>query len=177
MSRNRIEVMKTATCSNCTKQWEKRADSFKNWSGLCKSCSMKKASVIPHVLEAKRKNGIEVMKRVGKLPIPKKENRRRGSNHYNWRGGITKENMQIRQSEEMKQWRLAVFTRDNFTCTLCGCGRSGLLEADHIQPFSLFPELRFEVSNGRTLCQRCHELYGCMVRCGKIIRHPIMSIK
>lgn len=33
----------------------------------------------------------------------------------------------------------------------------GNLEADHIKPYSLFPELRYEVDNGRTLCVDCHK--------------------
>ena len=33
----------------------------------------------------------------------------------------------------------------------------GKLNADHIKPFSLFPELRFDLNNGRTLCVECHK--------------------
>jgi hypothetical protein len=37
------------------------------------------------------------------------------------------------------------------------CGQiGGKLNVDHIKPFSLFPELRFDIKNGRTLCLLCH---------------------
>lgn len=28
------------------------------------------------------------------------------------------------------------------------------------KPLSLYPDLRFELSNGRTLCKPCHEKHG-----------------
>ena len=56
---------------------------------------------------------------------------------------------------DYRLWRDAVFERDSFTCVKCG-QVGGKLHADHIKPYSLFPELRFDVSNGRTLCVSCH---------------------
>lgn len=79
-----------------------------------------------------------------------------GSANVNWKGGITPINEQIRHSSEYKVWRSKVFTRDNFTC-VCGLV-GGKLEAHHIKSFSQFPELRFEVDNGVTLCVECHKL-------------------
>lgn len=81
-------------------------------------------------------------------PFPKKEK------HHNWKGGITPINKMIRESKEYKLWREAVFTRDNYTCIWCGF--KGYIEADHIKPFAYFPELRFAIDNGRTLCKPCH---------------------
>lgn len=82
-----------------------------------------------------------------------------GENHWNWQGGITPLNQKLRHSFEYRVWRSAVFARDNWTCQGCDT-RGGRLEADHIKPWSLFPELRFEVSNGRTLCKECHRNLG-----------------
>lgn len=89
----------------------------------------------------------------------KKWEARSGSKHHNWKGGITKENHKIRKSLEYKEWRTAVYTRDKYTCQICG-QISGKINADHIKPFSLYPELRFDINNGRTLCVDCHRKHG-----------------
>ena len=65
----------------------------------------------------------------------------------------------IRKSLAYKAWRTLVFNRDNYTCQSCQ-KKGGYLHADHIKPFALFPELRFDVNNGRTLCVPCHKNTG-----------------
>jgi hypothetical protein len=87
---------------------------------------------------------------------------RQGANCHFWRGGKTGEIMAARKSLEYRQWRTAVFRRDDFTCQHCG-KRGGKLVADHIKPFAYFVALRFEVDNGQTLCEPCHyqtDTYG-----------------
>jgi hypothetical protein len=83
-----------------------------------------------------------------------------GENHWHWRGGVTSENMKIRNCEEYRLWRNAVFARDRYTCIWCGKksgnGKTTILHVDHIKPFALYPELRFAIDNGRTLCINCH---------------------
>lgn len=95
----------------------------------------------------------------------------KGEKSVLWRGGISKENERTRNSWEYRAWRKEIFERDNYTCTQCNI--SGVyLEADHIKSFALFPDLRFELSNGRTLCLDCHgrtENYKRKVRSQKRI--------
>jgi hypothetical protein len=85
-----------------------------------------------------------------------------GNRNRNWRGGITPENEKIRKSDIYKEWRNKVLERDHYSCVLCGTKQSGRnsLIVDHIKPFSLYPELRFVVGNGRSLCKRCDDLNG-----------------
>lgn len=86
----------------------------------------------------------------------------KGENHWNWKGGISGENVKIRQSQEYKQWRNDVFRRDNWTCVMCEyrSKKSGDIKADHIKPFHLFPDIRLDINNGRTLCLNCDYIHG-----------------
>jgi hypothetical protein len=90
-----------------------------------------------------------------------------------WNRGIRKpedqcsspRNARIRRSAEYDLWRRSVFYRDGFKCIWCGTKRE--LQADHIKPFAYFPELRFAIDNGRTLCKPCHkttDTYGHKAR-------------
>lgn len=79
----------------------------------------------------------------------------KGKKSHLWKGGVSKENELIRKSTEYKVWREKVFKRDNYICQFCK-KVGGVLNADHIKPFSKYPELRFDVTNGRTLCVSCH---------------------
>jgi hypothetical protein len=159
-------------CHVCNLELNKRKDSLKSWSGMCTYCSRKEISSRPEMKEHYKQNGLNFIEKYGKIPSPAIENRPRGDKHhnwgvsrkgkdsFNWRGGITPENERIRHSKEYKEWRLHVFERDNFACVNCGDNKGGNLNADHIQPFSLFPELRLDINNGRTLCIDCHKEIG-----------------
>ena len=80
-----------------------------------------------------------------------------GESNSNWRGGITPINRAIRSSKEHKEWSRSVLGRDNFTCQSCG-KRGGDLHANHLLEFIVYPQYRFIVENGITLCLLCHYL-------------------
>jgi HNH endonuclease/NUMOD3 motif len=90
----------------------------------------------------------------------------KGDKHPLWTNGKFAENQRYRSRKESKQWRKAVFANDNYSCKLCGT-KEEPLEADHIKPWCAYPDLRFDVSNGRVLCKPCHikqDTYGIKAR-------------
>jgi len=74
-----------------------------------------------------------------------------GKEHWNWKGGKEK-----RETPEYIDWRLGVYERDKFTCVGCGDKRGHNLQAHHILSYAKYPRLRLELSNGVTLCKKCH---------------------
>lgn len=128
-------------------------------TGYCKFHFFRKpfsAEHIKHLSDSKRgilnhRFGLKLSNEI-RLKISKKLS---GENSYNWKGGITEKNKAIRRSVRYRIWRENIFKRDNYTCVFCG-KIGGKLNADHIKSFSKYPKLRFDLENGRTLCEKCH---------------------
>lgn len=81
----------------------------------------------------------------------------KGENHPRWikdRSKIIPK--QERNDYAYKDWRRKVWLRDNFTCKIANPSCKGRLEAHHILGWTAFPELRYELNNGITLCHAHH---------------------
>jgi hypothetical protein len=93
---------------------------------------------------------------------------RRGEKSHKWKGGKTKFEDCIYNSYKHRQWKKAVFQRDEETCQKCGSKK--MLSAHHLKSISSFVEKfsmktldevlgcveLWELDNGQTLCKKCH---------------------
>jgi hypothetical protein len=175
-------------CNDCGASVIKRDDQLKSWTGYCRSCATKhqrddptyemrrlktwKANLTAERRQKMSARAKEQVIQQGGIPNAG-SNPRYGLKNNQWRGGIATTNRQIRSTLQYKNWHKAVLKRDDYTCQHCG-KRGGRLEVDHILPFSTHVELRFELSNGRTLCPRCHRATptygGKMHRISKVLQ-------
>jgi len=57
-----------------------------------------------------------------------------------------------------REWRESILARDNYICQKCFNEKksSRPLHAHHIKSREEFPELIFDLNNGKTLCSSCH---------------------
>ena len=101
-------------------------------------------------------NAVTYEFRCPKCSLEETSERMKGSGSKFWKGGINGENDTLRHRREYRYWRTLVYQRDDYTCQCCGV-RGGKLNAHHINPFADYPELRYDVNNGITLCVNCHD--------------------
>ncbi len=69
----------------------------------------------------------------------------------NWKGGKKQERSWVKY----KEWRDAVFQRDDYRCRRCFL-KGVELNAHHVKPWATNEDDRFNVDNGLTLCFDCH---------------------
>ena len=81
-----------------------------------------------------------------------------------------------RESLKGREWKRLVFEKDAYKCQKCFL--SDNLNAHHIMNWNDYPELRFEVNNGLTLCLKCHRtLHGKESGFKKDMRGPWLGKK
>jgi hypothetical protein len=63
-----------------------------------------------------------------------------------------------RNIPEVREWRRLVYERDDYACQVCG-ERGRKIQAHHLHPWAVRPELRFDLSNGVTVCRVHHKQF------------------
>lgn len=135
----------TKICSVCNQQYWKGHRDVKQWAES-KTCS--KICYHRSRIGIERPDAIEILK-INRL-------KHRREKHWNWQGGITPVNRLIRHTPEYNNWRKEVYKRDYWTCQMCWKKQKRPV-AHHLKSFEEYPDLRFEINNGITLCRSCHK--------------------
>ena len=96
---------------------------------------------------------IEWLKENASTPKHIEKIRKANKGREPWNKGLRTKEPSNRHSDSFYgEWRRQVYKRDNWKCRINNCNCSGRIEAHHILRWSKFPELRYEVNNGITLC-------------------------
>lgn len=115
-----------------------------------------KGRKLPHISEAnKRRKGKTYEELYGPVRAEIERKKRRTGNERHWEGKPRKRPRPQHDDGKSSRWRRKVFERDNYTCQKCFI-KGGILQAHHIKPWAKYPELRHELSNGITVCKKCH---------------------
>jgi len=83
----------------------------------------------------------------------------KGELNPKWKGGVDYHRVE-RATDGYRVWRKAVFDRDHYTCQCCGNisskGNAVELHAHHLLNWKDNIDARYDISNGITLCDKCH---------------------
>lgn len=138
----------THVCSKCGKKYRSGTKNGR----LCKKCYL-----------------IEFGKQ-GKKRLAKFNSNQSGENNYFYgshRTGKENPNYNPNKTDEERErgrliegyseWVNDVYKRDNYTCRVCGYSNGHILVAHHLDGYNWCKEKRTDVTNGITLCEKCHK--------------------
>jgi len=184
---NRIPY--SSSCKECRKKFQK--ENKDNLKVPCPTCGVKISSKSRYCRECYHKSdkGLENHRKMSErrkalkthhfcLDCGKQIHRQskrcklckgKGSKNPNWNGGVSSLKKLIMSSYKYREWRSDVYTRDDFTCSVCGV-RGAMLHAHHIERFGSIVEKNkiktvddalncselWNINNGITMCVYCH---------------------
>lgn len=87
---------------------------------------------------------------------------------HHWKVNQDRHKDQDRTSIAYRMWKEKLREKNNGKCEECGSEKR--LHAHHIKCFYEYPELRFELFNGKLLCNSCHTRFHAKERKTRSIR-------
>ena len=161
---------------------KRREGNISAWTAKMSSVSAMEAQIAIGLkgaavtLEQRRNKSYEEIYGIARASVERQK--RREGHRKRWENRIRKCDLRPYQggSTEYNIWRTSVFKRDNYVCQFCGVNNDQL-NAHHVHEWAGFPQERFDVENGLTLCQCCHrglhgELY-VIARLNREMEDPI----
>lgn len=138
------------------------ATDFSHWKSgggrLCPSCSKSIRYTPEYVSNVFKASGCELLGEYVNCKTPVKYRDMFGKvRHTTFDLFVNGRNRRDRDSG-LPPWRLFVFSRDDFTCQVCG-ERGGDLEAHHLESYADNVAARMDPDNGVTLCKACHRAF------------------
>ena len=131
----------------------------------CNQCALNKNLPkyrnCPRKLSTRRKIAVTLRGRKDfkKTRLKKKLSAHKGKDHWNWNANLSDQQRQDNKRRgnqiKLRDFRYSVFKKDNFICQSCGI-YGGKLRVHHIQNFCWDIKNRYNVENGITLCEECH---------------------
>lgn len=145
------------TCTTCKKViWRRVASTLDGRNIFCSfKCSAKAKEGYDSLTPEQRKRVADAHR-----GIPKSEECRKimqekalGKRNSQYKNG--KYVGKGRGNYDYRKWVKEVFEKYGKKCNLCG-NTDEKLHADHILPYSYFPEKKYDIENGQVLCIPCH---------------------
>jgi hypothetical protein len=150
-------TVKKDNCTDCNK----RLKSY--YSIRCKACAGRKNMSDPQKKErlglfSKKNKGIPRTLEEKKKISEGRKGKTLGSNHHKWISDRSKlkDSRKDRGGQLHREWSKSVKQRDGKKCMISDNNCLGMLEAHHILGWTNYPELRYELNNGITLCHFHH---------------------
>lgn len=110
---------------------------------------MSKSFIGPHI------NPFVLAFRLGSLPTDEQSERRAIMSWPESQRNIERKRKLTKKTDrDLLDWSKAVKERDKNKCKQCGS--NDRLHSHHIKPKSMYPDLKYDISNGVTLCAECH---------------------
>ena len=142
---------RTKRCKDCGRKKAAETNTRRGQFANCTMCGELKTGRQRRSSNCKKCGHLETAKKIKELGIQSQPEYRAKMSKSKGGSGVIN---QFSDASKLRIWANQVKNRDSRQCQSCGSSES--LHAHHIRSKSRHPELAYEISNGVTVCERCH---------------------